>query len=1482
MTYDLGVIKRQKYFGPPTPSAASGGLLSYYTLGTSTYAVHTFVSSGVFKLAQPINTAVTASILLVAGGGGGGSWIWATSDARGSGGGAGGLLTTSSFVFSNTLTYIITVGGGGTGAAGGTNAVTVAAGYGATSGTNSTIVAGATTYYNAIGGGRAGGGGVGHNAGSGGSGGGSGGLNASSTAAGSGTAGQGNNGGGGSAFGGGGGGASGVGLATGPGGTGTISTITGASIYYAGGGAGASTAITNGGLGGGGQGGIYNLSSNAAIHNGTKGLGGGGGGGGVVPSTTAKASGSGGSGVIIISYPVTLPASTFNDPDPYFNRVVALVQDTSGDLRPTHITDASTNNTLLQPAVITDTGITPSLLTPFINNDPSLGSTYFTSTNCLTNITASALFAFGSNSFTIECWVYENSKSSTSPVIVSNYATTLAANGWAFHLDRTSSANKFSFYAFNGTLVLVGSTSINLRQWYHVAVSRVANTISMYLNGVLDTSTSYTSLLDAGSPSTYKIYIGDAGGSDSTTVFNGYISNLRIVNSKAVYTGNFEVPTRPLTITQISNPNIATLTGSDTTFLSLQTSVAANNSRFFNAALSTQTFVTRDYPAITSYTPYGRNWSVASAAGSGVYITATNTVSSLIIGTSDFTIESWIYVDAPPGQTLTLASTQYFSIIARLDSLGGYATGSWGLQLNPATGTINFNDGTNDFFSSGSTVTSYTWHHVAITRQSTTLSAWLDGSLYGTTTTSVTNLNGVGEIRFLKNKTVTYTGVNLGIGYLSNTRVTTSTVYTSSFIPPSSPLSAIPGTLILTNQNSRLQDNSGNNWVMGLAGNPAPGISVSKFSPFPNQPYNTTSQEFVGSSIYFNQDDSAFSDYDGVFLPAANTSSNLILTGDFTIEMWVNCTEQAAVQAAAQGIILSRSTIYSSTGTYSFLIDSAYAIGKLIIRTGNPITTVLTSNSYITNSLWNHIAVTRTGSTVVLYVNGVQDSSTVNTGTWDYSNISIGMNPVSSSAGQGYKGYLCDLRIINGSAIYPPAVTVPISYLVVAGGGAGGSNIGGGGGAGGMITGTTVLSSSNTATTIMIGAGGVAAQGNNGTPAASGGNSVFGSITATGGGGGGNQAANGGSGGSGGGGGYYGGQSGGAGTAGQGNNGAGSSGAYYSGGGGGKGAASTSAEGGAGLSSSISGTSVTYARGGSGGYGSTASASGAENTGNGGSGGPDNGAGGNGGKGVVIVSHSNIYPVANVTGSPIVSTTGSNIVYVFTASGTISLSTVTSFTPPQFALKASNNTQTVLLLQPNTPFLESSGKSSLLLVNDTSKSTLVTKYGTSSLYLDGTSDGIMISDDRDQLGTSTLGDFVVEMWIYNTAAAGTSRKLVSRGGYSSSGWGFAVNSSGVWGSFILSSSETAIPTAAASGLNTWQHVAVVRLSGILYLYVNGIPIYYTAYTDNEDGRRSYIFGAYAATTNGSFQGYIDGIRITKGVARYTGQFTPPTQAFPTR
>ncbi|MCX6982535.1 MAG: autotransporter-associated beta strand repeat-containing protein [Verrucomicrobia bacterium] len=264
--------------------SATGGTLSSLTIGTATYELHTFTTTGTTSL--NVNVATTAEYLVVAGGGAGGAASSGNSSYMPGGGGAGGMKTGTGYSLA-VANYSITVGAGGStaGANGGNSVfdtITSTGGGGGGSGNSGSFTSGVN----------------------GGSGGGGAAANGPVNNGGTGIAGQGNAGGGGAGganYGGGGGGGAGsvggnaTGTVAGSGGSGSSSSITGSSVTYAAGGGGAiesgGTVGAGGSSGLGGTGGNQSTVATSAAAN----TGSGGGGQGATGSI-----GAGGSGIVIV------------------------------------------------------------------------------------------------------------------------------------------------------------------------------------------------------------------------------------------------------------------------------------------------------------------------------------------------------------------------------------------------------------------------------------------------------------------------------------------------------------------------------------------------------------------------------------------------------------------------------------------------------------------------------------------------------------------------------------------------------------------------------------------------------------------------------------------------------------------------------------------------------------------------------------------------------------------------------------------------------------------------------------------------------------------------------------------------------------------------------------------------------------------------------------------------------------------------------
>jgi hypothetical protein len=184
-------------------------------------------------------------------------------------------------------------------------------------------------------------------------------------------------------------------------------------------------------------------------------------------------------------------------------------------------------------------------------------------------------------------------------------------------------------------------------------------------------------------------------------------------------------------------------------------------------------------------------------------------------------------------------------------------------------------------------------------------------------------------------------------------------------------------------------------------------------------------------------------------------------------------------------------------------------------------------------------------------------------------------------------------------------------------------------------------------------------------------------------------------------------------------------------------------------------------------------------------------------------------------------------------------------------------------------------------------STAQTKFGAGSMSFDGSGDYLtLLTSPNLQFGT---GDFTIELWTYFIARGSNGSCFI--GNYNSFTTGalalFAGHIAGNTSKYQVSYNGAGFPSIQSTTsiiYNTWAHLALVRSGTTITLYINGVAdgtITSASAALNGVGSVFYIGTAGDATANYNVNGYIDDLRITKGYARYTSNFTPPTSAFPT-
>lgn len=187
-------------------------------------------------------------------------------------------------------------------------------------------------------------------------------------------------------------------------------------------------------------------------------------------------------------------------------------------------------------------------------------------------------------------------------------------------------------------------------------------------------------------------------------------------------------------------------------------------------------------------------------------------------------------------------------------------------------------------------------------------------------------------------------------------------------------------------------------------------------------------------------------------------------------------------------------------------------------------------------------------------------------------------------------------------------------------------------------------------------------------------------------------------------------------------------------------------------------------------------------------------------------------------------------------------------------------------------------------VGDAKISTTQSKFGGSSAYFDGTGDYLTIPNSSNYLlGNS---DFTVEFWMRSNHTGTGYGAICGVWSDNQRSWMVYANAEGYGGGGIdfyysTNGSTPLYETGYYSyQVSTWAHIAITRQSGTLRFFIDG-QLVKTADVTATFYNSPHVFqiGDSGESTSEAFNGYLDEIRITLGVARYTANFTPQTAAF---
>lgn len=695
--------------------------------------------------------------------------------------------------------------------------------------------------------------------------------------------------------------------------------------------------------------------------------------------------------------------------DPYFKLTTLLLSGSALSAN-TVVRDSSTNN--FNMTVYGDSRA--SNFTPYGTG----WSVYFDGTDDFITAPANAAFDFGTNDFTIECWIYYS---------VSPPSSTAYDYIWGVGANNTNGLGLYIqggvIKIWNGSSILTTSSNIVSSVWYHITTVRTSSVLTVYLNGFSIGTVSLSSNLSGGSSTGF--YIASWNNIDVED-FTGYISNFRVVKGTAVYTANFTPATTNLT--SVANTSLLT----------------CHTNRFMDGSANNFTITRNGDARVVSFNPFNiTNTGVDGSAyfdGTGDYLSVVDN-SAFTLANYNFCIELWIYPTA---------------------SMANYANflGQWANSTTNCAYTFRTSVSQNVQFAyttsgngqagtsvDGSALVISSWNHIVVCRNGTTLSIFQNGvrtATHNISTNTISDSSRDQQIGF-------GTDGSAITGYMSNLRfVTGNSIYDptlTTLTVPTQPLTAVTNTQLLTLQydqphnNHTFLDSSSNQFLITRNGNATQG-TFSPFSP-------------GGWSGYFN------GSTDGIVIASGSDSydfnswmleSTASKTG--TIEAWIYL-QSYSTPTAGTGVYTHR-CIFGRGST--FLNFGVRPDGKLRLyyyNTSSNQNWFESAANAIQLNTWYHVAFVADAGIGKLYINGVYSSGNringgTDSGTTAFNGVAVGTfseggihyigRENAETTTSRWHGYIANFRIVNGQSLYTTNFTPSTSPLTTTSQGVIGTN----------------------------------------------------------------------------------------------------------------------------------------------------------------------------------------------------------------------------------------------------------------------------------------------------------------------------------------------------------------------------------------------------------------------------------------------------------
>lgn len=405
-------------------------------------------------------------------------------------------------------------------------------------------------------------------------------------------------------------------------------------------------------------------------------------------------------------------------------------------------------------------------------------------------------------------------------------------------------------------------------------------------------------------------------------------------------------------------------------------------------------------------TPYYPNWSYFFD-GSTNYLSYPAQTNYSPNGSDDFCVEAFVYP--------THTDTAQIRIIASNRPSTGTAYGM-SFLLGPANNCYlaitawNSSGLVNLSLTSGTNLVELNkWSHVAAVRESGVWKLYINGTMVGEGAQNGAIANGAAMV-IGKDPTVTTRNF---FGHISCVRIQRGTIpYTGKFSPSKQKLAVDANTVFLGVSSASMNDESALNQRAAVTGS-AGMAAVSNFTPF-DTPANDSYQSYGGSM---------YTVVGTNYVSAATSTDFDPGAGDFTISAWVKTITVDTTNG--KSILTNRLATPTggwqlSTGTASNRILQFYAWNS----SGAQVIGITSGAITVQYGTWNHVAVTKQGSTWRIFLNGALVGSGTQTAAPGAGNLlRIAHSPV--NVNHTWVGSIADVNIVKGVALWTAAFTPP-------------------------------------------------------------------------------------------------------------------------------------------------------------------------------------------------------------------------------------------------------------------------------------------------------------------------------------------------------------------------------------------------------------------------------------------------------------------------